>query len=166
MKKSGEVDFSKQKDSNGGAKSREFDVFFEQVIVRAKELLPSNLVTFKNTYARTSQTQWVRFHWRSTDVHVGLFAKKRKEGAQIYVYFTNWALNKSVVKSLRDNESSLKARFEIIGEKSDYSPEVKNSINKFIGNLGVNNQAEIVNESAKYVAKFISGLKPLLGDKL
>jgi len=165
-RRTSEPDLSETTDSAPKTKSHEFDAFFAQVIKRVKAVVPSSLATFNNTNAGTPQTQWVRFHWRNTDVHVGLFAKQRKSGALVSVYFTNWSLDPAIAKILNEQRKTLSASLGITGADDEYTPNKRTSIEKAIGQLTESSRTKVIEDSAQAVASFLSTLKPLLGEKL
>lgn len=165
-RRTSEPDLSGTKDTGPETKSNEFDTFFAEVIKRVKTLVPSSLSTFKNTYAGSPQTQWVRFHWHHTDVHVGLFAKQRKSGALVSVYFTNWSLDPAIAKILNGQRKALSVSLGITGTEDDYAPNKRTSIEKTIGQLTDSSRTKVIEEAAQAVASFLGELKPLLGEKL
>ena len=120
-----------------------------------KAELPADLRTFKNTHARKKTEQWVRFHWRTEDVHVGLWAKKTPAGTDISVYFSNWAGDPDIAVLLKSKSGSLRDALRL-GPKDIFDPQDKLSIDKMVDE----------GSAAETVAAFLSILKPLLGARL
>ena len=138
-------------------KEHYFNPFFKKVIEQVKQSLPQELTTFRNTQAHTRNNQWVRFHWKETATHVGLWAKKGKETGknEICVYFYNQARDPAIVKLLTRNADLIQKSLQI-GVDDEFNPDKRTSINK---NVGEEN-------TSVAVTTFISVLKPLLGEKL
>lgn len=134
-----------------------FDDFFAAVIDRVKSGLPADLRTFKNTHARDRKKaeEWVRFHWRTTDVHVGLWAKRTPTGDEISVYFSNWEDNPEVAALLKSKSGSLPDALRL-GPEDTFDPQHTLPIDKVVDE----------ESAAQAVMTFLSTLKPLLGAKL
>jgi hypothetical protein len=80
-----------------------FEDFFASVVNRVKADVPADLRTFKNTNQRKKTEAWIRFHWKTRDVHVGLWAQRTPTGTDISVYFSNWACDAEVADLLMSN---------------------------------------------------------------
>lgn len=132
-----------------------FDSFFEAVIDRVKAELPTDLRAFKNTHEKKKTEQWVRFHWRTMDVHVGLWAQKTPAGADISVYFSNWAGDPQVAALLKSKSGSIRDALRL-GPEDTFDPQDKLPIDKAVDE----------ESAAQTVMTFLSTLKPLLGSKL
>ncbi len=132
-----------------------FDGFFAEVIDRVKTELPPDLRTFKNTHARKKTEAWVRFHWKTMDIHVGLWAQKTASGDEISVYFSNWANDPQVAELLKGKEASIRQALRL-GPGDVFDPSNKLPIDKAINE----------ESAAQTVANFLVTLKPLLGGHL
>ena len=136
---------------------RDFDQFFKKVIEQVKQSLPQELTTFRNTQAHTRNAQWMRFHWKGSATHVGLWTNKGKGTAksEICVYFYNKTRDPAIVKLLTRNADLIRKSLQI-GVDDVFNPDEKTSIEKYVGE----------ENASVAVTTFISVLKPLLGEKL
>lgn len=132
-----------------------FDDFFASVVNRVKADLPADLRTFKNTNARKKTEAWIRFHWKTRDVHVGLWAQRTPTGTNISVYFSNWAGDAEIADLLKSNAGSLRAALKLSPEDV-FDPQDELPIDKVVDE----------HSAAQTVTAFLSTLKPLLGMRL
>jgi hypothetical protein len=155
VKRVSEPDMAHAQTSPKSGAMRDFDPLFANTVNEVKCSLPQSLATFNNTQVHKRKDQWIRFHWRGMDTHVGLWAKQKKGGSEISVYFSNWGSDPRVADLLKQNESTLRRTLGLAKDDVFDSSE-KLAIDKSVDEKG----------AAKAVATFLSTLKPLLGDRL
>lgn len=144
-----------------------YDNFLEEISKKVRELLPEKLQGFKNTVGHGKKEQWMRYHWRGTDVHVGVDIYRDDEGDGVTVYLLNYKRDPKLNVILKENEQNIKNTLHLDSENPDaFLSDTRDVINKWVDYIKEDNKASLVGKTAEEVANFIKVLKPLLGKLL
>lgn len=138
------------------------DEFLKTVADLVREAVPQNLKGFRNTSSGTPKGQWMRYHWRTTDVCIILAYWENAMYVQLY----NWKRDPKVTDIVKKHQREIMRRLGVkeaefhLNEKRLH---VDKRVCEMVGNTDTNAAEEVC---AKEVVNFLQTLKPLLGDLL
>lgn len=144
---------------------RDYDAFLMAVVNRVREILPGQLRGLRTTDGHLEREQFRRFHWASTDVHVGVDVQREADGDVLSVYFWNHKRAPDVAALLRSSEQQIRRRLSLTDSDADFD-DLRAPIDQSLGKIAPASANQFVDSAADRAIEYLKTLKPILGDHL
>jgi|CXWL01.1.fsa_nt_gi hypothetical protein len=116
----------------------------------------------KHSYGSWKTCQNVRFHWKGTDVHVGVIVE-RDGTDSVDVYFCNYQRDEATAKAFRASETIIRRELGLVDAEMNLV-DTRDAIDQSLGEVTTKDVGRLVSTASERVVKYLQVLKPLLGE--
>lgn len=116
----------------------------------------------KHSYGAWKTYQNVRFHWKGTDVHVGVIVERNGVDS-VDVYFSNYQRDEATAKALRASEIIIRRELGLVDAELNLV-DTRDAIDQSLGVITAKDVDRLVSTASDRIVKFLQVLKPLLGE--